>query len=165
MGILYDFINKGITDEEVSICCKEMRLLVNRINEVLDSEDIFGISIFMDNLSTYKVRIKMQDSSEISIVYNKENGTVSPCEGFENLLQATLFCKSIKGQLYNTINLLGRIKHRQTSITYKLGNESYAYVYGSSLIIVVKSLNEQDKISKLIVKDTNKIEEYIKLGL
>ena len=78
MGILYDFINKGITDEEVSICCKEMRLLVNRINEVLDSEDILGISIFMDNLSIYKVRIKMQDSSEISIVYNKENGTVSP---------------------------------------------------------------------------------------
>lgn len=161
MGILYDFMNKGITDDEINICNKEMCLLANKVTEVLE-ENISGISIKPNN-GIYEVKIKKEDLNIITVIYSTENGTVLPKDG-KDTLDAVLFCKSIKGQLYNTIRLLSRIKHRQSSITCRLGDDPYAYVYGDSLTLVVKSFNEINKLNKLVIKDTN-VREYVKLGL
>lgn len=157
MGVLYDIINKGITDEEISICYKEMKCLEKRINDVLSPEqEIIGLNIVVANINTYVVTIKRYNNELVVFSYSTERGTLAPISGFKSkVFDEYLFCKDIKGQLFNTIKLLSKLKHRQTSITLKTGDASNAYVYGSTLTII-ENKKDTCKFDKLVLKSTSK---------
>lgn len=163
MGVLYDLINKGITDEEISTSCQEMRYLRDRVNELLSSE-IQGLNIIVKDCNTYIVTIKNKDNSLMVLSYNKSRGIVSPISGFEGESEeGYLFCKAVKGQLFNTIKRLGQLRHRQTSITLKKGEVCNAYVYGSTLTLI-EGKEISSRFDKLVLKNSIKnYESIIKL--
>lgn len=167
MGIIYDLINKGITDSEISTCYKEMRLLAERISCLLNVDEILGLSISLSN-NNYIVKVRKSLSEKLIIFfYNKDNGKLYPESGFDNILSATIFCKSVKGQLYNTTRILSTLKHQQLSITLKHGNDCNAYVYGLNLVLTIPKFKEPSniKFDKFVVKENSKIQDYIDLSI
>lgn len=154
MGVLYDLINKGITDEEINTCYKEMKLLKERIEEVLNKE-AQGINISVKDISTYTITVK-EANGNLVFTYSKERGRMLPVSGFTPE-DGVLFCKAVKGRLFNTIQLLSNLKHRQSSITIKQGEAYNAYVYGNTLTLIEGSKESKCiHFDKLVLKDTVK---------
>lgn len=168
MGLLYELIDRGISDDEIATCYKEMKLLWERVNCLIEGRDVLGVAISVIDESAYKLQVKVaKEISLVEVVYNKSNGVLHVISGTslnKNELDDLLFCKSIKGQLYNTVNLLSKIKHKQTSIILKKGEGCYAYVYNSTLTMIVPDMLEH-KLSKLSIKDVAKVKDYINLSL